>query len=48
MPGFGSTPEEKVDVVATGEVGVEAKVPGEEGMLSQDMIEAIVEYERSL
>jgi len=48
MPGFGSTPEEKVDVVATGEVGVEAKVPGEEGMLSQEMIEAIVEYERSL
>jgi cytochrome c553 len=48
MPGFGSTPEEKVDVVATGEVGVEAKVPGEEGMLSGDMIEAIVEYERSL
>jgi hypothetical protein len=48
MPGFGSTPEERVDVVATGEVGVEAKAPGEEGMLTQEMIEAIVEYERSL
>ncbi len=52
MPGFCSTPEEKVDPIATGEVGVTQKDPSDPdkvgGMLTKEQVEAIVDYERGL
>ncbi|MEJ7583830.1 MAG: cytochrome c [Acidimicrobiales bacterium] len=52
MPGFCQTPEEKVDPLVTGEVGVEKQTPSEPdkvgGMLTQDQVEAVIEYERGL
>jgi mono/diheme cytochrome c family protein len=51
MPGFCITPEEKDDPGATGEVGVtprELGSPEVGGMLTQDDVQKIVEYERSL
>ena len=51
MPGFCVTPEEKDDPGATGEVAVVPRdegTPEEGGMLTQDDVQKIVEYERSL
>jgi hypothetical protein len=48
MPGFGSTPAEENNPLETGEVGVEERAEGEEGMLTREQIEAIVQYERGL
>ena len=51
MPGFCITPEEKDDPASTGEVGVTPKpqgTPAQGGMMTQEDVQKIVEYERSL